>query len=990
MATIGALLLSINLSAQQGVTVTGTVISTSDPEPLIGVNILVKGTDTGTITDFDGNFELEVPSANDTLVFSYVGYETQEVPLNGRTRLDIALAPRQQVLDEVVVVGYGVQKKSDLTGSVSMLEADELQRIPTGNVEQALQGKVAGVQVTPVSGEPGRGAVIRIRGTGTLNDASPLYVVDGMLLDDISFLNPDDIESLSVLKDASATAIYGSRGANGVIIIQTKKGTSQQTAFSFNSYYGLQEVIDPINLTNGTEFATLANEVAVNEGRQPLFDNPEAFGEGTDWQDVIFHTAPIQNYQLSANGGNENLVFNISANYFNQEGIVRGSQFERVTFRVNNEYGLADGVAFGHNIAFVRSNRDIAANVVPTAYRAEPIVPVFEEDGSFADATVRVPVSNAEASIFYQHNNEFTNRLVGNAYLDISFLNDFTFRSSFGLDHEFSQGKNFVPKFEVAPNSLQRNEESILTVRDQRNNSWLWENTLTYSHEWTNHRLNVLGGITSQEFIFEDLGGTRRNFLGETDEFFFLNAGETETQTNFNSSFDWSILSFLGRINYTFGNRYLLTASFRADGSSKFGTENRWGYFPSFALGWNIFNEPFFADQSLFSRLKIRGSWGQIGNDKIGAFAGRPTVTSNLNAVFGSTSSLFNGSSIISLANPQIKWEETTTGNIGIEFGFLDDRLYGELDFYRRVTNDILVSVPIPDYVGADNPPVINAAEVENTGIDLSINWRHRVGKVSYNVGLVGSTVNNEVLALGEGQEEIFGGGLGVGGMLGTRTVVGQPIGSFFGFKVDGVFQSQEEIDASPNRGVEVPGDLRFVDVNGDGTITTADRTMIGSPIPEYTFGFNAGVNVAGIDFLLEFNGRQGNEVVNAKKMARFGTYNFEESYLDRWTGPGSSNSEPRVTNGGHNYEMSERFVEDGSFVRLRLIQLGYTLPQHWLDNLFLRSVRFYFSGNNLITWTDYSGYTPEITSSSVIDVGIDRGVFPIAKTYTFGLNVNF
>lgn len=989
VAVMAFLLFSVNLSAQEPLTVTGIVTSATDPEPLIGVNILIKGTDSGTITDFNGNFELEVPSPNDTLVFSYIGYESMEVPLNGRSRLEIELLPQEQVLEEVVVIGYGVQKKSDLTGSVSMVEAEELQRIPTGNIEQALQGKVAGVQVTPVSGEPGRGAVIRIRGTGTLNDASPLYVVDGMLLDDISFLNPSDIENVSVLKDASATAIYGSRGANGVIIITTKKGSVQQTVFNFNSYYGTQEVVDPIALTNGTQFATLANEVAVNEGRPPQFTDPASLGEGTDWQDVIFQVVPIQNYQLSANGGNENLIFNISANYFNQEGIVRGSQFERITFRVNNEYGLSDNVAFGHNIAFVRSNRDIAANVVPTAYRAEPIVPVFEEDGSFADATVRVPVSNPEAQIFYQNNDEFTNRLVGNAYMDINFLQDFTFRSSFGVDHEFSQGKNFVPQFEVAPNSLQRNEESILTVRQARNNSWLWENTLTYSREWNNHRLNVLGGVTSQEFIFEDIGGTRRNFLGETDEFFFLNAGETETQTNFNSSFDWSILSFLGRINYTFGNRYLLTASFRADGSSKFGTENRWGYFPSFALGWNLFNEPFLVDQTIFSRLKVRASWGKIGNDKIGAYAGRPTVTSNLNAVFGSPAGLFNGSSIVSLSNPQIKWEETTTSNIGLEFGFLDDRLYGELDFYRRVTDDILVNVPIPDYVGADAAPVINAAEVENTGIDLSINWRHRIGKVSYNLGFVGSTVSNEVRALGEGQEEIFGGPL-VGGMLGTRTIVGQPIGSFYGFKVDGVFQTQEEIDAAPNRGVEVPGDLRFVDVNGDGVITTADRTLIGSPIPDFTFGFNAGLNVAGIDFLIEFNGQQGNQVINAKKMERFGTYNFEETFLDRWTGPGTSNTEPRVTNGGHNFEISERFVEDGSFIRMRLLQVGYTLPDQWIDRLFLRSVRVYFSANNLITWTDYSGYTPEITSSSVIDVGIDRGVFPIAKTYTFGLDVNF
>jgi TonB-linked SusC/RagA family outer membrane protein len=983
------LLAAFGLQAQQ-VRVTGTVTSQEDGETLIGVNILIKGTSSGTITDFEGNYELNVPSPDVTLVFSYTGFESQEIALAGRTRLDVVMGLSRQVLDEIVVVGYGTQRKSDLTGAISTVKAEEIQRIPSANLEQALQGRVSGVQVTPVSGEPGAGAIIRIRGTGTLNDASPLYVVDGMLLDDISFLNLNDVESVEVLKDASATAIYGSRGANGVIIITTKKGERRAAVFTASAYYGVQNVLKQIDLVNGAQFAQLANEVAVNEGRSPLFPDPESFGEGTDWQSVIFQPAPIQNYQFSANGGSDNMIYNLSLNYFGQEGIVRGSEFQRLTLRLNNEYTLSNRFSFGHNLAMVYTQREVAANVVPTAYRAEPIIPVRDSLGNFGDATVRVPVSNPEAQIFYNNNSNFGYRTVGNAYLDVRLPANLVFRSNLGMDLESTQGKNFVPQFEVSPTSLQRSDVSRLNVNQGRTFSWLWENTLSFNKEWTNHRLNLLGGITAQEFNFENLGGGRINFPGETPEFFYLNAGEILGQTNFNTGFAWSMLSYLFRANYTLMDRYLFTASYRIDGSSRFGANNRYGHFPSLAAGWNLSNEGFMENIDFISRLKLRASWGQIGNDKIGAYAGRPTVTTGLNAVLGRDPQLLNGASIVSLANPFIRWESTTQSNFGMEIGLLDNRLVAEVDYYNRVTDDILVPVPIPDYIGADAFPIVNAAKVRNSGLDFNLGWRERRGKVSYNFNLVASTVNNEVLGLGEGQEAIFGGGIGIGGLLGTRTVVGLPIGSFFGYVVDGVFQNQAEIDAAPTWGRERPGDLRFRDINDDGVITTDDRTFIGSPIPDFIYGFSGGFDVAGFDFFIDFNGQRGNKIINAKKMARFGTYNFESSFLSRWTGEGTSNTEPRITNGGHNYEMSERFIEDGSFMRLRTLQIGYTLPSSLLGQLRLSKLRVYANGTNLITWDNYSGYTPEIASGSVIDVGIDRGVFPIAKVFTFGLDIGF
>ena len=983
------LLAAFGLQAQQ-VKVAGNVTSKEDGETLIGVNILIKGTASGTITDFDGNYELTAPSADVTLVFSYTGFETVEIDLAGRTRLDVVMSLSRQLLDEIVVVGYGTQRKSDLTGSISSVKAEELQRIPSANLEQALQGRVSGVQVTPVSGEPGAGAIIRIRGTGTLNDASPLYVVDGMLLNDISFLNLNDVESVEVLKDASATAIYGSRGANGVIIITTKKGQRQEAVFSASAFYGVQNVLKKIDLVNGAQFAQLANEVAINEGRNPLFANPEAFGEGTDWQSVIFQPASIQSYQFSANGGSESIIYNLSLNYFGQEGIVRGSEFQRLTMRLNNEYTLSKRFSFGHNLSMIYTQRDVAADVVPTAYRAEPIVPVRDSLGNFGDATVRVPISNPEAQIFYNNSANFGYRTVGNAYLDVRLPANLVFRSNLGMDLESTQGKSFVPQFEVSPTSLQRNDVSRLSVNQGRTFSWLWENTLSYNKEWTDHRLNLLGGITSQEYTFENLGGGRINFPGESPEFYYLNAGEVLGQTNFNTSFSWSMLSYLFRVNYTLMDRYLFTGSYRIDGSSRFGENNRYGHFPSLALGWNLSNEAFMDNVDFISRLKLRASWGQIGNDKIGAYAGRPTVTTNLNTVLGRDPQLLNGASIVSLANPSIKWEANTQSNAGFEVGLLDNRLVAEVDYYNRVTDDILVSVPIPDYIGADQFPIVNAAKVRNSGFDFNLGWRERRGRVSYNLNLVASTVNNEVLGLGEGQEAIFGGGLGIGGLLGTRTVVGQPIGSYFGYVVEGVFQNQAEIDALPSWGRERPGDLRYADINGDGVITTDDRTFIGSPIPDFIYGLSAGFDVAGFDFVIDFNGQRGNQIINAKKMARFGTYNFEASYLDRWTGEGTSNAEPRITNGGHNYEMSDRFIEDGSFLRLRTLQVGYTLPSNLLGQLKLSRLRVYANGTNLITWDSYSGYTPEISSGSVIDVGIDRGVFPIAKVFTVGLDIGF
>lgn len=982
------ILLSSSLGEAQEIDIAGTILDQETAAPLIGVNVIVKNTSKGTISDIDGAFSIKADS-KDTLQFSYVGYTMLEIPIDGRSQIDIQMNPDLSTLDEVVVVGYGVQKKSDLTGSISSVEAEEITRIPTGSVSQALQGKVAGVQVTPTSGEPGAAAIIRIRGVGTLNNASPLFVVDGMLLDDINFLDPNDVESIEVLKDASATAIYGSRGANGVIIITTKKGDLDRgTTIEVSGYYGTQSLINEIDLVNARDFATLANEVAQNEGTGLPFADPTIFGEGTDWQDVVYRDAPIMNYQLAFSGGSEKTSYHISGNFFKQDGIVEGSDFQRVTLRVNNQYNFKPWLSFGHNISFIRTDATSGANVFQTAYRADPTVPAIDSLGNFGNTSIRASVANPAAQIAFNNNTAFGYRTVGNIYLDLKPIKGLTIRSSFGLDLEQNERKIFTPEFFVS--SIQQNEETRLTVITNRTQSWLWENTVTYIKEFDSHRINLLGGITAQEFSFEDIGGSRVGIPGESEELFFLSSGEIEGQTNFNGGFEWSLLSYLFRANYTFDDRYLLTASIRADGSSKFGPNNRYGYFPSVAVGWNVSNEKFWGNNDIINRLKVRASWGIVGNEKIGAYAGRAVVNSNLNAVFGIEESLNFGASIISLSNPDIQWEETSQTDIGIELGFLDNRLAIEVDYYDRLTDGILVAVPIPSFVGSAGNPVVNAAKVRNSGFDFNIDWRDRVGKLNYSAGLILSTVDNDVQELGQGNEAIFGGSVGSGGLLATRTVVGLPIGAFYGYQTNGIFQSEDEIANSPTLGSEVPGDLRFVDTDGDGVITTEDRTFLGSPIPDLIYGFTFGIDYAGFDFSLEFNGQSGNKIFNAKKLARFGTYNFESSFLDRWTPDNPSNSEPRITNGGHNYNVSDRFIEDGSFLRLRNIQLGYTLPASLLNRFGISRLRVYVSGTNVVTWTDYSGYTPEIISGSVISVGIDQGVFPVAKTYIAGLNITF
>lgn len=972
-------------------TVTGLVLDANSNEPLIGVTILEAQTDHGTLTDLDGRFTFVVSSADPTLIFRYTGYSTVEIKLDGRDQLEVKMAEEATLFDQIVVVGYGTQKKSDLTGAVSSVKGKDIARIPTANVEQALQGKVSGVYVAPSSGTPGAGAVIRIRGTGTLNNANPLYVIDGMITYDASNVNPEDVESIEVLKDASAAAIYGSRGANGVILITTKGGkTRDKASITASGYYGVQQVTKQIDLLNAAEFASAYNDL---RGQQ-FFPNPDSLGEGTNWQDEIFRMAPISNVSLSANGGSEQYQFNFSANYFSQDGIIENSHYDRLTFRINGEYKLNSYMTIGHNLSNSSTREDVAPGVVNTAYRMPPVYAPRDSTGDFSDPTFfGLAIANPAADLYYKSDNHITgSRLFGNLYGEIKFLKNFKFRTNFGIDKINWQTEYFEPKFEVSASQLNLNDRlSVSNGTDGKpnRNDWIWEQTVTYDHTWKEHHITALGGYTAEERNGLWLGGSRENFPGTADEILYLSAGNDTTQMNFQGANDEALTSLLFRVNYTFKNKYLLTVSLRSDKSSRFTKANRTGNFPSASIGWNMTDESFVQGLDFLDRLKVRASYGVLGNQaSASGYPSTGAVSSALYGIFGPDESLNQGATLLSLSNANLQWETSRQADIGVEMGFFDGRLAMEVDWYNRETYDIIAAVPIPDYVGSQADPVVNTAQVNNQGWDISANWRQG-GTVAYNFGVIVSPVTNSVEKLANGRSEIFAAFLQ--GEPASHTIVGLPIGSFYGYKVGGIFQTQEEIDGSPTLGGEKPGDIRYEDTNLDGILNGDDRVYLGSPIPKITYSFTAGVEWNGFDLNADVLGAGGHYVFNAKETFRFSVYNWEQHVEDRWTVENPSLTEPRITNGGHNYKVSDRFIEKGDFIRLRSLSLGYTLPTSVSSKAKIDRLRVYVTGTNIWTSQEYSGYSPEFPNAgNTYEVGFDFGGYPIAKSWQAGIEIQF
>ncbi|HBH49878.1 MAG TPA: TonB-dependent receptor [Bacteroidales bacterium] len=975
----------------QDYSVSGKIVDNNNT-PLPGVTIQIKNANEGTISDLNGDFNINAP-INSVLIISMVGMIEQEYYISGDTLLQIILEEDISLFEEVVVIGYGTVKKSDLTGAVGTVKSKDLVKITSINPVQSLQGKATGVQITSTSGAPGANPVVRIRGIGTFNDNSPIYVVDGVISNDISFLNAADIESTEILKDASATAIYGSRGSNGVILITTKTGKKgqKQTTFNYNGEYGIQQITKKIELLNGKEFAEVSNRIKFEYNNPDLLPN-------TDWQELIFQPAAITNHQFSFSGSSERNLFYLSVGYYKQDGIIDKSGYERITFRTNNTYQVTDFLKIGNNLGITPFKQQNAPNVTYQAYRASPILEPYRADGSFAG----VPgVGNPLANLAYSNNFDKGIRAVGNLFVEATILQSFTAKSSFGLDGLYKKSLNFTPAYTVlyydGSESLQTNPTSDLSKGTTENLTWLWENTLNYTKEFNKHSINAVAGFTMQNSSSEILRISGENILRDSEDFWYLqpNYITSNTINSFENSVDaglnYSMVSFLFRGNYTYNKRYILTATFRRDGSSKFAKENRFGNFPSFAAGWNISEETFMQNLTAVTGLKIRASWGKIGNEKIN-YSDRFSLTENLLAVFGPGDISYSAVSYGRSGNPDLKWETTTQTDIGLDMALFGGKLTGEFDYYRRVTDDILVELSTPGHQGNGQGQKVryNAGSVLNYGFEANINWRQRRGDFSYSVGVLATTVHNEVLSIGgnSGVDSLLFGG-NVNGFV-TQSRKGLPLGAFYGYKTDGLFQTQSDLDAYPHTSDAGPGDLRRVDVNNDGRIDGQDRTYLGSPIPKFIFGFNVELTYKNFDFSMNIQGQTGNKILNGKEIVRPDEYNFEKHVIDGWTGPGTSNSEPRNSWGGYNFVTSDRFIQDGSFIRLRNIIFGYTVPANITSKAKINSLRVYVKGDNIFTFSKFTGYTPEIASSDPLANAIDMGTYPIPAIYSIGINLTF
>jgi TonB-linked SusC/RagA family outer membrane protein len=990
------LLINLDLISQ---TVTGLVTSAEDGMPLPGVNVNIKGTNTGTITDLNGKYLIQVTGPDNILVFTFTGMEPFEIMVGENRVIDVIMQTSDLSLNEVVVIGYGTVKKSDLTGSVSTVKSEELTKMSTSNAIQSLQGKVAGVQITSTSGAPGADPVIRVRGVGTFNNNAPIFVVDGVIINDISFLNSSDIASMEVLKDASATAIYGSRGSNGVFIITTKSGSAAKDGISINysGEFGMQFLAKKIDLLTGREFAIIANEI------QPGSYNNVDLVPNTDWQDLVYNPAPMHSHQISFAGSTEKSVYYFGLSYFGQDGIVEKSKFERISLKINNTYHLLKNLNIGNNFTISPYKQQYAPNVTYAVYRAQPLLVPYYEDGSFG---VVYNVGNPLADL--ANSNSFGKgiRAVGNIFADWTIFKSVTLRSSFGIDGAYQKSYSFTPPYTVynpdGTASQQNIEKSNLFKGRNDNLTWLWENTVSFNKSFNLHSFNAVAGFTMQQSQGESLGISGQNLIRNYQDFWYINPINVYDPSNnvntvgsiFNGVGDYySMMSFLGRINYTFNNRYIITTTYRQDGSSKFIKRNRFSGFPSFAAGWNISNEEFMKNIPWISNLKLRGSWGMIGNEKI-SYLDQYSLINNYIAVFGSPDKANSAATYGVSGNDQLVWESTEQLDIGLEFGLFDNKLSGEFDYYRRVTKDILVGLTVPGYQGNGNGARItyNAAEVLNSGIEANLRWRQKINDFSYSIEFVGSFLHNEVLTIGgsQGVDSILIGGYIGDGRTVTLSREGLPIGAFYGYKTDGVFQDIGELNAYPHNSQAGVGDLRFVDVNKDGVINSLDRTYLGSPIPKFVYGFNLSMDYLGFDFSLDMQGQYGNKIFNAKEIVRPDPYNFEKHVFERWTGPGTSNTEPRPSWGGYNYSVSDKFIQDGSFLRIRTVMLGYNFPENLTQSLKIRKLRIYMKVNNLFTFTKFTGYTPEIASQDALSNAIDYGIYPVTAIYSFGLNLTF
>lgn len=990
---------------QQEQTVKGTVKG-QDGLPVIAATVSQKGTNNATITDLDGNFTLKVKGQRPVLVFSYIGYVTTEVNVSDKTFINVVMKEDVETLDEVVVVGYGTMRKKDVTGAISSVKSSEITKNATSNVMQAIAGKMSGVQVVQNSGAPGGDVSILIRGTGTINDASPLYVIDGVPVSaGMWYLNPNDVESIDVLKDASATAIYGSRGANGVVMVTTKQAQEGHTEINFDYSYGIQHSAKTYKMMNAAQYAALHNEMRTNAGPEyslnPAFADPESLGVGTDWTDAIFHTAPMQKVNLSILGGNQKISHATSLGYYTQDGIIKNSSYERLSLQSNISSKIASNVTVRANVNLSAENRrnQPVGTVIQNAMRILPSIPIKDENGEYAG-----PTGNAEwngnalnpvAIINEQSYRMKGFRMLSNISLEWEIIKGLKFKTTGGAELGYDYNNSYIPKYKWGMNESKNTMQSIASAYEQL---YLWDNILNYDRSFGKHKLNAMVGTSYQEYKKESVSAAGSGRASElTTE---LDNATKATDVGGNS-LRWALMSYMTRLHYSFDDRYLLTATFRADGSSKFGKDNRFGFFPSFAAAWNVANESFMQDVKPISQLKLRAGYGQTGNQHIGSytFADKLSVNGvyNFGSQRGFESNLVNLIYPYLLSNPSIRWEAVEQYNVGIDIGFLQNRIVANIDFYKKNTIDMLTKKPVPQTSGtsleqADWPPV-NIGKVLNRGFEFTINTKNFIGEFKWETNLNMSFNHNEVVSIG-GPEILNGVSL-------IRE--GEPINSFYGYKLGGVYQTLDEVFTGPvmeNRAADKashnpykntsPGDMWFVDVDKNGSINDLDRTVIGNPSPDCFFGFNNTFSYKNFDLSIFFQGALGNQVwngVRASHESMNSTYNQLASTLERWKGEGTSTSMPRAiyADPNNNSRASTRWLENGSYAKLKNLTFGYTFPQQWTSKAKIKALRLYVSFDNLCTITNYSGLDPEVGLN-----GLDYGVYPSARTYMFGASVKF
>lgn len=966
--------------------VTGTIVDETG-EPIIGASILEKGTTNGTITDFDGNFTLDV-SEGAMLEISYVGYASQSLP--AKANMNVVLKEDTEVLEEVVVVGYGVQKKSDLTGSIAQVSDKDLQKTPAPSLGSALEGRAAGLQVTGV-GAPGDNVRLTIRGVGSIENSDPLIVIDGVPTDvPLNMINMDDVASVDVLKDASATAIYGSRGAYGVVIITTKRGENEKGHISLKGSFGFDQLQRTLPLLKAYQFASLHNEMMANAGepQNPAFADPKALGDGTDWMSELWQFAPTQNYSLSYSGGNQKSNFYVSGAFYDQKGIIKTTAYRRITLQFNHDTQILNWLKFGHKLSLNHDVKSGGEYNIQNTMRALPTQAIFNEDGSWAGpvglAMYVGDIANPIGKMKMNTNSTKGYNLLGNIYAEIKPLDWLIFKTTFGIQVMYWDKQSWTPAYDWQP--IAQPESQVFRSFD-KSITWLWDNTLSFVKTFKEkHNFTAMIGSSMQANDYEFMSGAVQGFVSENAR--QLSNGLLEPTIYGNKS-DWALLSFMGRVTYGYDNRYLLTATFRADGSSRFAKKNRWGYFPSVALAWRMSEEHWFKKSFWLTDLKLRAGYGLTGNQ---ASVGNYAYASKLQTVqysFGDKQ--VGGLAPWELPNPNVRWETVEQYNVGADFAFFDQRLHATVDWYIKNTNDMLVpmSVPISSGYSDEAVPRINAGKMRNTGVEVSLNSLNFKNKNFTWTTTVNFAYNhNVILSLNDDVPMYFDCNI---------HKVGCPVAAFYGYVTDGIFQTQDEVDqhavqtiGSDKYTSTQPGDIRFKDLNGDGVINEDDRTILGSPTPSWTFSMNNRFEFYGVDIELYLQGAAGNMIYNGNRStleAMSVAQNQLTSTLNRWRPDHHSTTMPRAvfSDPNKNNRVSDRFLEKGDYLRLKSITIGYTLPKHLTMKAHMEEVRFSVSGQNLYTFTRYTGLDPEVGGS-----GIDSNVYPLTRNFTFGLNITF